>query len=88
MFCFRSWVNQVAAKETREAERVQQLLKSTDDLEKYLREERLNAIKHVLKHPFLNPDDPGHHRSISVDLRLIKDFARIAIEQRALADVI
>ena len=76
----RNWINNIAPSQTREKERVERIRQSNADLEAYLRQEQLNAIKHVLKKPSLNPDDPIHQRSISSDLEVIKDFARLAIE--------
>ncbi len=80
----KHWINTVGATQTWEKEEVDKILQSATDLEEYLREERLNAIKHVFRPPFLNPDDPRHQRSLASDLRVIKDLARMAIEQEAL----
>lgn len=77
----KHWLNNVAPGQTWEKERLLAILKNTTDLEKYFREERLNAIKHVLKKPFVNPDDPKDQIRITVDVYVIKDLARLAIEK-------
>ncbi len=77
----REWINNVAPKETREKDRIGEILKNATDLEKYLREERLNAIKHVLRKPGLNPDDPRDEFKITADLHVVEDLARLAIEK-------
>jgi Methylamine utilization protein MauJ len=74
------WINNVAPTVTREKERVNEILKNTTDLEEYLRQERVNAIKHVLHRPALNPDDPRDEFKVTVDLDVMKDLARLAIE--------
>jgi hypothetical protein len=78
----KNWINNVAPTQTWEKKRVDTIRKTTTDLEAYFREEKLNAIKHVMRKPFLNPDDPSHQRSIASDLPLIKDLARLAIETK------
>jgi hypothetical protein len=75
------WINRVAPSLTREKDRLADILKTTSDLEEYLRKERVNAIKHVLYKPVLNPDDPKDEYKITVDLDVIQDFARLAIEK-------
>jgi hypothetical protein len=77
-----NWINNVAPAQTWEKKRVEEIRKTNPDLEAYLRQEQLNAIKHVMKKPSLNPDDPSHQRSIASDLPLIKDLARLAIETK------
>ena len=75
-----AWINTVAPTVTREKERLNEILKNTTDLEEYLRQERVNAIKHVLHRPALNPDNPRDEFKITVDLEVMKDLARLAIE--------
>jgi hypothetical protein len=77
----RNWINNAAPTQTRERQRVEEILKKTTDLEEYLRNERLNAIKHVSRKPALNPDDPTDEFKITVDLYVIQDLARMAIEK-------
>jgi hypothetical protein len=75
------WLNIVAPGQTREKKRLDQMLGKRTNLEKYLREERVNAIKHVLQKPTLNPDDPKDENKIAFDLDVIRDLARMAIEK-------
>lgn len=75
----KNWLNNVAPGQTSEKERLLVILQNTKDLEKYFREERLNAIKHVLKKPFVNPDDPKDQTRITIDVHVIEDLARMAI---------
>jgi hypothetical protein len=75
------WINRVAPTLTREKERLSEIFTKTTDLEKYLRDELANAIKHVLHKPVLNPDDPKDEFKITTDLDVIQDFARLAIEK-------
>lgn len=75
------WINTVAPTLMREKDRLAEILKSTADLEKYLRDERANAIKHVLHKPVLNPDDPKDEFKITTDLHVIQDLARLAIQK-------
>lgn len=77
----KNWLNNVAPGQTREKQRLGEILKSTTDLEEYLREEQLNAIKHVRRKPILNPDDPKDEFRVALDLHLIQDLARLAIEK-------
>jgi methylamine utilization protein MauJ len=77
----RNWINNVAPSQTREIERLQEILKGTTDLEHYFRVERLNAIKHIQKKPIVNPDDPKEHTRIISDIYVIEDLARLAIEK-------
>ena len=75
------WINRIAPTLTREKARLDEILVKTTDLEKYLRDELANAIKHVLRKPVLNPDDPKDEFKITADLYVIQDFARLAIEK-------
>jgi hypothetical protein len=74
------WINTVAPTLTREQDDLAKILTTTTDLEKYLRDERANAIKHVLHKPVLNPDDPKDEFKITTDLHIIQDLARLAIQ--------
>jgi hypothetical protein len=78
----KGWINGAAARKSHERTRVEEILQIEPDLDEFLRKERLNAIKHVLHRPFLNPDDPKDQRSIAADVHLMKDFATMAIEER------
>jgi len=81
------WLMNVATKRSSEQQRIAELLNSHADLEGYLREERLNALKHVgrarpgadRKSAPLNPDKPEDSLSMIKDVRLMEDFAREAI---------
>jgi hypothetical protein len=77
----RNWINDVAPNQTGEKERLMGILKGATDLEQYFREERLNAIKHIRKKPVVNPDDPKEQTRIMVDIYVVEDLARLAIEK-------
>jgi hypothetical protein len=77
----KDWLNNTAPTLTREKGRLSEILKNNADFEEYLREERLNAIKHVFHEPVLNPDDPRDEFKVTLDLPLIQDLARLAIEK-------
>jgi len=76
----RDWINNTALTLSREKGRINQILKRNPDLEGYLREANLNAIKHVWRRPTLDPDNPVDTTKIETDIRVIEDFARLAIE--------
>jgi len=83
----KAWLHDVGIKRTSEQDRIRELLVSHQDLELYLREERLNALKHIGKSRQgskgrtgpLNPDMPEHELAMTKDVRMLEDFAREAI---------
>jgi hypothetical protein len=83
----RAWLHDVGVKNSVEHQRITEILASHPDLELYLREERLNALKHVGRvRPGaggrsgpLNPDKPEDLLSATKDVGMMEDFARKAI---------
>jgi hypothetical protein len=85
----KHWINEVAGSATREKEALRKILEHVTDLDEYLRKERRDAIAHVFQEKGtgsaktdrpVNPDDPKHEASISYDIAVIEDFARLAIQ--------
>ena len=86
----KQWVNQAASVATWEKDNLSTILQQTSDLEEYFREERRHAIAHVFQERRagsnkpsrpVNPDDPKHEATITQDLPVIEDFARLAIRE-------
>jgi methylamine utilization protein MauJ len=83
----RAWLHDVGAKNSVEHQRITEVLAAHPDLEVYLREERLNALKHVGRvrqgtegrSGPLNPDKPEDLLSATKDVGMMEDFARKAI---------
>jgi Methylamine utilization protein MauJ len=83
----RAWLHDVGIKNSVEHQRITEVLAAHPDLEVYLREERLNALKHVgqvrqgtrARSGPLNPDKPEDLLSATKDVGMMEDFARKAI---------
>lgn len=76
----REWINAHAVKKTGEKEAIAEISKAHSDLGKYFWDARRNAIAHVLRKT-MNPDDPRDEATIQTDVRIMEDFARLAIEE-------
>jgi hypothetical protein len=83
----REWLMEVGIKHVWDKQHVNAVLAMNEDIEPYLREERLNALKHVGKArqgssrraERINPDRPEDSLSMSKDVEMIKEIAQQAI---------
>lgn len=83
----KDWLHDVGVRNSVEHQRITEVLAAHPDLEVYLREERLNALKHIGRvrqgrsgrSSPLNPDKPEDLLAVTKDVRMMEDFARKAV---------
>ena len=62
-------------------ERLDELEAQGDEVGAYIYKQCRHAIAHADREPFVNPDDTDDHYRLTKDLPLMRNFARIAIEE-------
>jgi len=78
----KEWLADVAIPKLSYRDDLKEILKKTADLEHYLRETRLNAIKHVRKTPLLNPDNPIDLLAITKETRAMQAIAALVMRDQ------
>jgi hypothetical protein len=73
------WVEQSAARLTQERERVAAILQSNPRISEYLDNNCRNAVVHVFRPPFVNPDCSGDFVRLSLDLPIVRSLAKVAM---------
>ena len=73
------WVEQSVARLTLERERVAAILENNPRISQYLDNNCRNAVVHVFKHPFVNPDSGDDFVRLSLDLPIVRSLAKVAM---------
>jgi hypothetical protein len=75
----QAWLKTVAVPRLAYLDRMKEILASNADVEKYFRERWVNAIKHVMRDPVINPDKPDDLLAITKDTHLMEDVAKLVM---------
>ena len=70
---------QSAARLTQERERVAQILQNNPRISEYLDNNCRNAVVHVFRPPFVNPDSSEDFVRLSLDLPIVRSLAKVAM---------
>ncbi len=73
------WVEQSAARLTQERERVAAILQNNPRISEYLDNNCRNAVVHVFRPPFVNPDSSDDFVRLSLDLPIVRSLAKVAM---------
>jgi hypothetical protein len=73
------WVDQSAASLTQERERVAAILQKNPRISEYLDNNCRNAVVHVFRPPFVNPDSGDDFVRLSLDLPIVRSLAKVAM---------
>ena len=73
------WVEQSAAHLTQERERVAAILQNNRRISEYLDNNCRNAVVHVFRPPFVNPDSGNDFVRLSLDLPIVRSLAKVAM---------
>ncbi len=76
------WINETVLNLRIENQRVAELKADHNDIAEYLDHNCRNAIGHVFKEPYIDPDKIEDNTRISKDVRLVEELARIAIKRK------
>lgn len=75
------WLNTVAIPKLGYLDRIKEVLAKHSDLEKYLREIKVNGIKHAIKKT-VDPDSPHDQLSTAKDNRLMEEIAKLVMRDQ------
>jgi hypothetical protein len=75
------WLESVAIPKLCHEARMKEILAEHPSLEHYLREVKVNGIKHAIKKT-VDPDDPQHQLATTKDNRLMQEIAKLAMRDR------
>jgi hypothetical protein len=73
------WVEHSAARLTEERERVAAIRQNNPRISEYLDKNCRNAVVHVFRPPFVNPDSSDDFVRLSLDLPIVRSLAKIAM---------
>lgn len=73
------WVERTAATLTLERERIAAILQNNPRVSDYLDNNCRNAVVHVFRLPFVNPDSSADFVRLNLDLPLVRSLARFAM---------
>jgi len=77
----RHWLNTVAIPKLAHMDRMKEILANHSDLEQYLREVKVNGIKHAIKGT-VDPDSPLDQLSTTKDNRIMEEIAKLVMRDR------
>jgi hypothetical protein len=75
------WLGTVAIPKLAHLDRMKEILAMHSDLERYLREVKVNGIKHAIKGT-VDPDNPLDQISTTKDNRLMAEIAKLVMRDR------
>ena len=75
------WLNTVAIPKLAHMDRMKEILANHSDLEQYLREVKVNGIKHAIKGT-VDPDSPLDQLSTAKDNRIMEEIAKLVMRDR------
>jgi hypothetical protein len=76
----RTWLNRVAVPKLGYLDHLKEIIAKYTDIEEYLRNIRLNAIKHV-RRGTLSPDNPADLLAITKDAFVMENIAKLVMEE-------
>ena len=77
----RTWIDSTVDKLHFERERIAEIKNLNASVADYLYSDSRCAIAHVGHDPFVNPDASDDSRRLARDAHIVKDLAKLAIEQ-------
>ena len=75
-----SWVDNEASHLRHESQRVAEIGKTNSSIAEYLDSNCRNAIVHVFRKPFVDPDSSDDFARLSLDLPIVRALAKNAIK--------